>query len=371
MSFVGDLFGFNGGGNRGGAGMGFEATGPAQYQINDAWANSQKGLSQQEAFLHAIQAQNGLGNQSAVFQQQQDLANQLQGMANGIGPNPAQAQFQQNANQIAAQSAGLIGSQKGISPALQARLIAQQGAGAGQAAAGQAATLQAQQQMQAMNALQQQQGMMANLAGNQVGQQQNAVSGYTQGALGQQGNVLGLAGSANAANSGVAQTVSNQQGKMFGSLMNGAGAVFGMAQGGQVPGYASGVGPQSGFGRHITGYAGGGVVNHYNHAIEQQIPRGAQEDNSGGMEGMSKLAPMLMMLNGGGAVNGEQFAQQMEPVPGKAKVAGDSAKNDTVMARLSPGEIIIPRSIAQADNAPELAARFVAAVRAKNGGGLG
>jgi hypothetical protein len=34
-------------------------------------------------------------------------------------------------------------------------------------------------------------------------------------------------------------------------------------------------------------------------------------------------------------------------VPGKAKVAGDSVKNDTVDAKVSPGEIILPRTVAQ------------------------
>lgn len=47
------------------------------------------------------------------------------------------------------------------------------------------------------------------------------------------------------------------------------------------------------------------------------------------------------------------------PVPGRAKVAGNSAKNDTVRARLSPGEIVLPRSVTQAKNAPEAAAKFV------------
>lgn len=49
----------------------------------------------------------------------------------------------------------------------------------------------------------------------------------------------------------------------------------------------------------------------------------------------AETAPMHKMLSSGGLV------------PGKAKVAGDSVKNDTVSApKLSPGEIVIPRSIA-------------------------
>lgn len=34
-------------------------------------------------------------------------------------------------------------------------------------------------------------------------------------------------------------------------------------------------------------------------------------------------------------------------VPGRAQVAGDSPRNDTVHAQLSPGEAVIPRSVVQ------------------------
>jgi hypothetical protein len=54
-------------------------------------------------------------------------------------------------------------------------------------------------------------------------------------------------------------------------------------------------------------------------------------------------------------------------VPGKAKVAGDSYANDTVPAILSPGEVVIPRHIMQGKNPAADAAKFVAAIMAKNG----
>lgn len=43
-------------------------------------------------------------------------------------------------------------------------------------------------------------------------------------------------------------------------------------------------------------------------------------------------------------------------VPGMARVPGDSPKNDTVPARLSPGEVVIPRTIA---HSPDMAANFI------------
>jgi hypothetical protein len=66
-------------------------------------------------------------------------------------------------------------------------------------------------------------------------------------------------------------------------------------------------------------------------------------------------ATVASMLSKGGAV------------PGKPKTFGDSEKNDTVPAMLSPGEIVIPRTVAHAPDAPDQAARFVAAVKAKKG----
>lgn len=53
-------------------------------------------------------------------------------------------------------------------------------------------------------------------------------------------------------------------------------------------------------------------------------------------------------------------------VPGKPKVFGDDERNDTVDAKLSPGEIVIPRSITESPNAAELAAHFVNAVQSRH-----
>jgi hypothetical protein len=50
-------------------------------------------------------------------------------------------------------------------------------------------------------------------------------------------------------------------------------------------------------------------------------------------------------------------------VPGKAKFKGDTRSNDTVPALLSPGEIVLPRSVAQAPDAPQKAMKFVDAIK--------
>lgn len=54
-------------------------------------------------------------------------------------------------------------------------------------------------------------------------------------------------------------------------------------------------------------------------------------------------------------------------VPGQAVVSGDSSKNDIVPAMLSPGEVVIPRSIMNGKNPAQAAAKFVKAVMAKKG----
>lgn len=54
-------------------------------------------------------------------------------------------------------------------------------------------------------------------------------------------------------------------------------------------------------------------------------------------------------------------------IPGRANVAGNSEKNDTVPILASPGEILIPREIAMHKNAPEMAAEFVRHHLSKNG----
>jgi hypothetical protein len=70
------------------------------------------------------------------------------------------------------------------------------------------------------------------------------------------------------------------------------------------------------------------------------------------------------LLNGAGAMifaqgGSVENLKEGGKVPGEAKVAGDSLKNDTVPALLSPKEIVIPRSITMHPDAPMLAMQFV------------
>lgn len=288
----------------------------SQQQANQAFANTQQGLDQQQAFINALQGQNGIGNQSSVF-------NQLQGVASGQGPNPAQAMLANATGQNVAQQAALMASQRGASgnAGLVARNAANVGAGIQQNAAGQGAAMQAQQSLNAL-------GQLGGIAGQQVAQQQGALGQYNQFAQGQQQNVNSAIANQNQAN--VANTGQYNQGQMnaYNANTNLAGGIIG------------------GIGSAIIGAAHGG-----------EIPAPQTES-------MSHVKAFL--LGTGKPV----MASQGAIVPGQAKVAGDNEKNDTVPAMLSPGEIVIPRSIAQGRNAPEAAAKFVAAVLSRKGGRL-
>ncbi len=176
-----------GGGNKVGLfGTGYDVTeGLPGYQsginpnsVNNAQAMSQNALAQQQAFTNALQG-NGLNpNQANIYGQQQGLANQLQMQAQGQGPNPAQAQLAQNTGQNIQQQAALMNSARGAqsNPGLIGRQASIQGGNIQQQAAGQAATLGAQQQLAAQQNLMNQQNQMANLATAGVGQQQTALS---------------------------------------------------------------------------------------------------------------------------------------------------------------------------------------------------
>lgn len=298
----------------------------ANQNVIHAGNQQQAGLDQQLAFAKAAAAQNGFGNQSQVFGQQQALANQLQAGAMGQGPNPVQAQLAQNTGQnIAAQSAMMAG-QRGASSnvGLQSRQIAQQGANTQQQAVGQAATLGAQQQQAYQQALMQQQAQMAALANSQIAQQSGATNAYTQAAQNNYRNNLdtnqqvnnaiaaqnnaraGLQGSMNSANSGVAQANIKGTSDMIGGIMSGAGQAAMMAHGGKVPAKSK-------------------LYAHLN--SKEPLPKEmyAIGGNVGGNVGEA--------LKSGGHV------------PGQAAVKGDSLKNDIVDAKLSPGEFVVPRSV--------------------------
>lgn len=205
-----------------------------QQQADQLYGQGQTAIQNQANFLQAVQAQGGLGKQTDVY-------GQLQGVAAGTGPNPAQAQLAQATGANVANQAAMAASQRGSAAnvGMMARQAGQQGAGIQQNAAGQAATLQAQQSLNAL-------GQMGGMANQMAGQQAAATGAYTGAVQGQQGQTLGaiaaqnaatagVQSSINAANASMANTRMAGQAKLVGNVMGGAGGAMNLfAEGGGV-----------------------------------------------------------------------------------------------------------------------------------------
>lgn len=386
-------------------------------QANSANQQATAAIAQQQAFLQALQGQNGIGNQSSVF-------NQLQGVANGTGPNPAQAALNQATSANVANQAALMAGQRGANAnaGMIARQAAMQGGNIQQQAAAQGATMQAQQQLNAM-------GQLGGVAGQQVAQQQNALTGYNQFAQGNQQNLLNsvnnannarvnMASNMNSVNAGV--TGANAKGKsdFIGGLLQGGGAAMGMAQGGEVPHYAMGTDYVSPFGLSspqapAAPFGGLGADlsslqsnpsdpvmsfmkgDHSADAAASQPPKAAQVDpNASGSyksgQGVGKgigtgmaalfaakggkvpaiVSPGEVYLTPGKAkAVAERKADPIhngKHVPGKAKFKGDNYANDTVPTHLDVGGVVIPKSVMESKNPHKEAYKFVDAIMAKH-----
>lgn len=370
-------------------------------QGRTAYDQTQSGLAQQQAFANAVGAQNGLGHQTDVY-------NQLQGVAAGTGPNPAQAALNQATGANVANQAALMAGQRGTgaNAGLLARQAAMQGGALQQQAAGQGATMQAQQSLNAI-------GQAGALANQQAQQQAGAIQNYNAAAQGQQSNVLGALGrendanvamqsNINNANASIAQQNAKSSNSAAGGVLNSvAGALSGglFAHGGPVQVFVDGgmampaiqapaLGPRSNVaanlgatkpkadvlgiasdapeyqaGAGIGGLAGKGIAAGVN-AIGNMFAPGAGAPMAAPTGVNGGPAQMMMAVAKGGAIDGEQMGTKR--VPGKASVKGDSLKNDKVPAILSPGEVVLPRSVMNAKDPVAEAAKFVSAIMAKS-----
>lgn len=306
--------------------------------------------NQQQGVVNQLQGQNGIQNQSNVFNQQQQLADTLGQEAQGQGPNPALAQLANTTGQNIQSQAALMGSQRGASQnvGMMARQAGQQGANINQQASGQAAVLRAQQQLAAQQQLQAQQAQMAGLSTQQTSQLQNAVQNQTavsqnqqnmqlqnlqqwntlqaNAAQGQSTNALGYAQMGNQQNAATAQGI--------GAGLAGMAGMFGNSSPTITPQSSIGNSNMASFNNPQTAYSGKTI-----------------ENGNGGPS--SKFG--CYMKSGG-------------QVAGKAQVPGNSPKNDTVPAMLSPGELVIDRKTLADTGKVGKAARMVQAYINKRNG---
>lgn len=325
MSFLGGLFGAGG--------PTYEAyVNPQQAQ--QLYNQQQEALKKQREFTTALQAQ-----APEAIAQQQALAGQLAAQAQGKGPSVARTQLAQTTGENIAAQQALMAGQRGASAnvgamARQAGLL---GARTQQQAAGQAATLRAQEQLAAQAAL-------AGLTGQQLEQirsgQQLGISGTTAA----QQNVLAAMEAQNKARAAEAQ----RSGGIMGSLIGAAGTILGGPIGGAIAGsLGSALSKKGPAGSNVSDYtslAAGGEVKAMVSPGERYLPPQEVKKVAQG-----KKEPVKAGVK----------------IPGQAKVKGDSLKNDTVPMTLEEGGIVIPRSVMQSDDAAEKARRFVAAVLAK------
>jgi hypothetical protein len=302
MGAIGGMLGLSGGA----AGTGFATPGSAPIQTptttgqaNTAYQGNQNALQQQQSLLSALQGQNGLGNQSSVY-------GQLQGVANGTGPNPAQAMLNQSTGQNVANQAALMAGQRGAGSnvGLMARQAAMQGSNAQQQAAGQGATMQANQSLNALNS-------MGNIANTQAGQQIGQTNANTSAQQAEQANLLnsiagvnnanvGMQSNINSNNTSLANTMMGQQGQMIGGLMSSAGQGASMmgGSGGGGGGMSSMMEAEGG---QIQSFDDGGGVQvptiQTTAAPNPVAPAPSSSGSSGGSGGgMSSMLPILAML---------------------------------------------------------------------------
>lgn len=362
----------------------------------------------------ALTPQNNFqANTDAIQSQQQQLAAALQAQSQGQGPNAAQAQYQQNVNKAIQQNAGFVGSQKGINPALAQRQAGLNAASMSQAAAGQEGIMQAQQQS---NAQQQEAGVLGT-----IGTEQNQTSAINAGASAQNAaaNQNTAGGLLNGLSGGLLYDggeVGYDDGGMINLLspspndptMGQLNAMVPQTQSPTTPAQPQSAAPNASQGIANQILQAAGVTNYAAGNSASAKPSGKQSKGFSQLQGMlgdggggtQSVAGGPMDMGGGGDASlammashgatipdhlhaiaelyhpgkfGSPKTAQLKavggPVPGKAKVTGDSPKNDTVKTMLSPGEVVIPRSIMNSADPVKGAANFVAEQLRKHGHG--
>jgi hypothetical protein len=254
--------------------------------------------------------------ESRLAESRADLSAFIQGLkdrASGTGgPSLAQGQLQRATDSNLRQAVAAGQSQRGVGHQAALKSILENRARAQQEAAGQSSLLRNQESIQAEQML-----------GNAIAQQRSGDIDVnrlrTQDRQFQQQMLQQQIDRKRAADN-----------QMTGALLQTGGAVLGTMFGGPAGGAA--------------GSAAGG-------ALANTISPGAR---------VADVAPP------------QDYSDDMlsyEPMAHGGQVPTDSIQRDTVPAMLSPGEIVLPRSVAQSEDAPDRAAEFVAAIKAQKSGG--
>lgn len=252
----------------------------------------------------------------AVGEEQRRLAEALRAQAEGRTPSLAGMQYARALEASQAAAASQLASARGLSPSQAQRLLLTQQSAARAAAAGKSAEMRLQEQQMAQ----------ANL-GTLLGQsrQQATLAASAAGGLGAQAGQLGLAQQELEQRRLIAEQELRRQ-----------------QQQAQERAIATGVGTVAG---GLLGSLGG----------------------PGGTIAGASIGSRIFGGGGGGLTEAEAapFRSKGGEIKGRAKFNGDTRTNDTVPALLSPGEIVLPRSVAQDEQAPEKAKKFVEAIKSR------
>ena len=305
-------------------------------------AQAQAVLNKQNAYDTTAVPTEGRNAQIAALNQLQDIAG-----AKGMDAT-AQAQTQQTLNALNTNMQGQRGAildsfaQRGVplslaSEAMQNQVLGQDA----QAANANALQANADAQMRALQALQGSANVGANVQGQDWNQAntkaaaQNAINQWnSQVANVSNENNAARQQQANAYNTGVKQDVANQN----------------VGAGNYRTQYNAQI-PQQQFSN--TMQKAGGQANAYQGMANQANRQGDQMmgliGTGAGIAGSMFGGPVGgIAAKGAVSAMSDQNKENMSKggiVPGKPRVEGDSPANDTVPARLSPGELVVPRSI--------------------------
>lgn len=315
-------------------------------QITDASGNVVADQQALATFNSSLAQVGGVGNQEQTFKQ-------LQSVANGTGPNPAQAALAQATGTNVSNQAALMAGQRGASSnvGLIARQAAQQGAAIQQTAAGQAATQESQQQLNALNA-------EGAIAGEQVAETQAGLSQAQDANLTNQGQVLGAQEGYNTAVTGGQNNVNSNNTSQANNTQNtllslGKGALSGAgtstvasatpsASGGDLSNLGSLQATSNG--AATAGWAKGGEITqgpYKSHVANFLFAKGG-EVPAMVSPGERYLSPDEVKEVVERGANPLKIGTK---IPGKAKVKGDSLKNDFVKTTLQDGGVVLPRHI--------------------------
>lgn len=315
-----------------------QQTGVGTYRQEQATQAAMEGLATEEERKKARDALAALGagiGDAAAAQQQRDLAAALTAQATGAAPGAGQLQLQRALEATQAATAAQIGSARGMNFAQAQRLALQQQAAQAQQAAGQSAIVGLEEQKLARQQLGE---LLGTLRTQGVAEQQLAANIQTALRTGDQ----------NAVQAAIQAAQAEQQANLEGQ----ARALGLLDAEGRLDIAATQLRVQAELARIEREFRAGQLDD-----AQAEAERTYWRDLLVNMQlGAQAAAGSAAMATSMGRAKGGR-------INGRGMVPGDHPANDVVPAMLSPGEIVLPRSIAQAEDAPEKAAAFVRALQ--------